>query len=76
MVLVSLGCNSKPIQLTLGDEESDHMGCFSARPMAPENLLPIGAKRSIRQMQITERKDMPRQEDISWKVIGSKPGAG
>ena len=35
--------------------------------------LPIVAKWSIRLMQITERKVMNRQEDMSWKVVGLNP---
>ena len=48
------------------------------RPLlaSPEHHLPIGAKQSMRVMQIPERKVMPWQEEMSWKVVSSNPGAG
>ena len=42
----------------------------------PEHQLPIGAKQSMREMQIPVRKVKPWQEEMSWKVVGSNPGAG
>ena len=49
---------------------------FVASARSPVYWLPIGAKRLIREAQTLRWKGMPRQEDMSQKVVGSTLHAG
>ena len=42
---------------------------FVTSPGSPEYWLPIGAKLSMGELQIPERKVMPRQEDMNLKIV-------